>query len=69
MFASLANEIKEDNVEGSAQSGVMTPIEANREIAELQALGSPYWDKTNPQHESYVNRVLELNEMLVPPSE
>tara|TARA_Y100000287_G_C14220441_1_gene355969 strand:- start:57 stop:869 length:813 start_codon:yes stop_codon:yes gene_type:complete len=66
MFASLANEIKEDNLEGTAQSGVMTPVEANREIAELMAHGSPYWDKMHPQHDYHVNRVLELNEMLVP---
>ena len=67
MFASLAERIKEDNVEGKAQSGVLTPTEANRELAELQEQGSPYFDKTHPQHDHYGSRALELHEMLVPP--
>ena len=64
MFASLAERIAEDNVEGKAQDAIMTPVEANRELAELQAKDSPYWDKTHPQHESFVQRAAQLFELM-----
>mgnify|MGYP003131581982 CR=1 FL=1 len=64
MFASLAERIAEDNVEGKAQDAIMTPVEANRELAELQAKDSPYWDKTHPQHESFVQRAQQLFELM-----
>tara|TARA_R100001086_G_scaffold34927_2_gene15800 strand:+ start:2672 stop:3466 length:795 start_codon:yes stop_codon:yes gene_type:complete len=63
MFVSLSELIQEDNVEGKAQDAVMTPIEASRELAELQAEGSPYWLKNHPQHDSYVERVKQLFEL------
>ena len=37
-----------------------------KEKRELMVPGSPYWSSQHPEHETYVQRVLELNEQLYP---
>lgn len=62
MFASLADQIGEDSLEGATSETIMTPEEASRQIAEMTGRDSPYWDRMHPEHDSYVNQVLALRE-------
>ena len=43
--------------------------ELEKEKRELMVPGSPYWSSQHPEHETYVQRVLELNEQLYPEPE
>lgn len=66
MFATLADQIGEDSLEGATSETVMTPSEAKQQIAEMTAKGSPYWDKFHPQHDEAVKQVLYLREFMYP---
>lgn len=57
MFAEAAESISEDVFRG-AQPATFTPTEAQTEINRI--LGnrkSPYWDKSHPEHKSFVEKV------------
>jgi len=62
MFASLADQIGEDSLEGQTTEMIMTPEEASRQIAEMTRRDGPYWDRMHPEHDSYVSQVLALRE-------
>jgi len=64
MFASLADQIGEDSLEGKTSEMIMTPDEASRQITEMTGRDSPYWDKMHPEHDNYVNQVLALREYI-----
>ena len=66
LFAGLADQLGEDTLEGATTELVKTPEQAAREIAELTAPGSPYWDKNHPAHETTVQDVLRLREYQFP---
>lgn len=66
LFAGLADQLGEDTLEGATTELVKTPEQAAREIAELTAPGSPYWDKNHPAHETTVQDVLRLREFQFP---
>ena len=66
LFDQIAGQLGEDTLEGATKMDVMTPDEARREAATLTAQGTPYWDAQHPEHASFVQRVLELNEFIYP---
>lgn len=66
LFAGLADQLGEDTLEGATTELVKTPEQAAREIAELTAPSSPYWDKNHPAHETTVQDVLRLREFQFP---
>lgn len=66
LFAGLADQLGEDTLEGATTELVKTPEQAAREIAELTAPNSPYWDKNHPAHETTVQDVLRLREFQFP---
>lgn len=69
MFAALADQISEDALGGPTSEQISTPAELEKEKRELMVPGSPYWSSQHPEHETYVQRVLELNEQLYPEPE
>lgn len=69
LFAGLADQLGEDTLEGATKELVMTPDEAMRNIREMIAQGTPYWDSTHPEHRHYVDEVLRLREYTVPANE
>lgn len=60
MFAKLADQIGEDQIEGATTETIMTPAEATAKINELTARNSPYWDKFHPEHAKIVDEVQRL---------
>ena len=64
MFSNLATQIGEDNIEGSPTEMIMTPEEANRQLADITRLDGPYGDRMHPQHDEYVQTALRLREFL-----
>ncbi|MDA9930437.1 hypothetical protein N9E91_04260 [Alphaproteobacteria bacterium] len=66
LFAGLADQLGEDTLEGATTELVKTPDQAAREIADLTAPNSPYWDKNHPAHETTVQDVLRLREYQFP---
>ena len=66
MFASLADQISEDTMQGETTETAFTPDEAMRRIAEITAPNSPYWDKRHPQHMHLVEEALRLREYAHP---
>ncbi len=64
MFASLADQIGEDSLEGQTTELIMTPEEASRQIAEMTRRDGPYFDRLHPEHENYVAEVLRLREYM-----
>ncbi len=64
MFASLADQIGEDSLEGQTTEMIMTPEEAQRQIDELTLPNSPYWDKNNPNKDRIVEEVYRLRQYL-----
>ena len=69
MFATIADQISEDALGGPTSEQISTPAELEKEKRELMVAGSPYWSSQHPEHETYVQRVLELNEQLYPEPE
>jgi len=64
MFSNLATQIGEDNIEGSPTEMIMTPEEANRQLADITRLDGPYGDRMHPQHDEYVQTALRLRDFL-----
>jgi len=64
MFSNLATQIGEDNIEGTPTEMIMTPEEANRQLADITRLDGPYGDRMHPQHDEYVQTALRLREFL-----
>lgn len=60
MFVKLAEQIGEDQLEGSTTETIMTPAEATAKINELTQRNSPYWDKFHPEHAKIVDEVQRL---------
>jgi len=59
-FAAIANDLGEDQMVNSNGPQYMTPAELDKQIRELQAPGSAYWDKKHPNHEAAVQEVQDL---------
>ena len=63
-FSSLADKLSEDEIIKGDGTGYMTAKEIEKEIDDLTQDGSPYWQKTHPNHQKNVAEVLKLREML-----
>ena len=61
-FATLADKMGEDNIVQASGPAVMTPKQLEKEIGNLTAQGSAYWDKNHPNHQEAVKEVLALRE-------
>ena len=64
-FVQLADRIGEDKPISNPQENLLTPQEAREKMEKLMAPGSPYWNKTHPNHDKAVADVMELREMAV----
>lgn len=62
-FATIAGEMGEDNLVSSTGNNFLTPVEINKQIAELQKEGSAYWNKMHPNHLAAVQEVKDLLEL------
>ena len=63
-FSMLADKLSEDEIIKGEGSSYQTASEIEKEISELTEDGSPYWNKTHPNHAKTVDRVLKLREQL-----
>ena len=63
-FMSEFNKLSEDEIIKGEGTGYVTAKEIENEISELTEDGSPYWQKTHPNHQKTVDRVFKLREQL-----
>ena len=63
-FSMLADKLSEDEIVKGEGTGYITASEIEKEISELTEEGSPYWQKTHPNHKKTVDRVFKLREQL-----
>ena len=63
-FSMLADKLSEDEIIKGEGSSYQTASEIEKEISELTEDGSPYWNKTHPNHQKNIQEVLKLREML-----
>ena len=63
-FSNLADKLSEDEIIKGDGADYMTAKEIEKDIADLTQEGSPYWNKTHPNHQKNVAEVLKLREML-----
>tara|TARA_R100000808_G_C2152677_1_gene162285 strand:+ start:4621 stop:5490 length:870 start_codon:yes stop_codon:yes gene_type:complete len=65
----IQESVSEDKLIGDKTSNALTPAEADQKMEELMRKDGPYWDAGHPQHQSYVDQVLELNRQKHPEPE
>ena len=63
-FSMLADKLSEDEIIKGEGTGYVTAKEIENEISELTEDGSPYWNKTHPNHKKTVDQVFKLREQL-----
>ena len=63
-FSMLADKLSEDEIIKGEGTGYVTASEIEKEISELTEEGSPYWNKTHPNHKKAVDQVFKLREQL-----
>ena len=63
-FSMLADKLSEDELIKGDGVDYQTASEIEKEISELTEDGSPYWNKTHPNHAKTVDRVFRLREQL-----
>ena len=61
-FATLADKMGEDKIPQAEGPSYLTPKQIDKEIANIQAPGSAYWDKNHPNHKAAVEEVQALFE-------
>ena len=59
-----SGKLSEDEIIKGEGTGYQTASEIEKEISELTEDGSPYWQKTHPNHAKTVERVFKLREQL-----
>ena len=68
LFAEIGSYINEkvgeDSLVGIKTSGGMTPDEARMQLSEIHRKDSPFWDNRHPDHDSFVQRALRLQEAI-----
>ena len=60
MFIGIADKMGEDIIRTESDASVQSNDQIDKEIAELTMPGTAYWNKTHPDHDRIVNRVLDL---------
>ena len=63
-FSMLADKLSEDEIIKGEGTGYVTAKEIENEISELTEDGSPYWNKSHPNHKKTVDQVFKLREQL-----
>ena len=63
-FSMLADKLSEDEIIKGEGTSYQTASEIEKEISELTEEGSPYWNKTHPNHKKTVDQVFKLREQL-----
>ena len=63
-FSMLADKLSEDEIIKGEGASYQTASEIEKEISELTEDGSPYWQKTHPNHQKTVDKVFKLREQL-----
>ena len=61
-FADLASKMGEDKIVQADGPTYLTPKQIDKEIANIPAPGSAYWDKNHPNHKAAVEEVQALFE-------
>ena len=64
MFVGLSEKLSEDQLVQGDSVGYMTASQIEKEISELTGEGSPYWNKSHPNHKKTVDEVFELRKQL-----
>lgn len=59
-FAAIASDLGEDQVISGNGPQYLTPAEIDKQVRELQAPGSAYWQKNHPNHAAAVQDVQDL---------
>lgn len=59
----ISDMISEDRPINNPQNNVMTPDEARSKMESMMADGSPYWNKSHPNHAKAVEDVMQLREI------
>jgi hypothetical protein len=59
-FAELASKMGEDSITQSSGPTYQTPAQLEKEIGELTAPGTAYWDKHHPNHKAAIEEVTLL---------
>jgi hypothetical protein len=62
-FAKLADQLGEDRPLPNPQANILTPDAAREKIATYMEPGSPYWNKSHPNHQKAIDDVLNLREI------
>ena len=62
----IHESVSEDKMVGEKENNAITPAEASKQLEEVMRPDSPYWDSRHPQHSTYVQRALSINEMIHP---
>ena len=62
----IHESVSEDKMVGEKENNAITPAEASKQLEEVMRPDSPYWDSRQPQHSTYVQRALSINEMIHP---
>jgi hypothetical protein len=60
----VSDMISEDRPISNPQEMILTPDQAREKMDAAMAPGSPYWDKTHPNHAKAVEDVMNLREMV-----
>ena len=62
MFMGIADKMGEDVIRADGDGSLISPVEIDKQIAELTQPNTPYWNKMHPDHDKAVQQVLELRE-------
>ena len=57
-------KLGEDSIKAPKSDGSITPDDAQRELAKIEAPGGPYWDRNHPGHSAAVADALRLREFV-----
>ena len=58
----IADKMGEDVIRADGDGSLISPVEIDKQIAELTQPNTPYWNKMHPDHDKAVQQVLELRE-------
>ncbi len=60
----MRSRLGEDSIKAPKSDGSITPDDAQRELAKIEAPGGPYWDRNHPGHSAAVADALRLREFV-----
>ena len=60
----MKSKLGEDSIKGPKSDGSITPGDAQKELAKIEAPNGPYWDRNHPGHSEAVAEALRLREFV-----